>query len=1127
MPYSDGSYYCDSDEDPHSGGAQKDIPPRGHAKIRLNLARTYGRTQIWNPTSGVRELVQNWFDGILQKHQVEADDVVVVEKTRSKKSEICNIPLASTDPQPKKIVFLASIPLQSNGGKPPCVAQVIYTDNGNPLRRKLELINFDVALLRKNLLMGQTSKQEDANAIGGHGEGMKVGILALKRNSYNVVYHTNSERWGFKHEYDENVGEHSLVVRCTNARSTKDGCVHRCDKDTHVLVEGLSLDDIKFGHFLFLCPPSESSILRAKKSYCPGYICTGDGFRRKLFIKGIFVKEYSQGTRNHIYYGYNITGHLPLNRDRDLPESNQLSAMISSIWAALLYDEYTIVYAGQSPVPSPPDSASNRYLELFAEDEKCIDIADVDYYFRPEVFRGKEVARLLLFTYLLRQRGANSGRKIWLYGKSTDDSEKQCRIIHTLQRLPIAPPDSLYKLFDKHKLIRTADAERQRLFQLRPDTTAFESRLAFPHHVRHLLNVIRASHSSTQHLNYVWKDAKDINLDVFLTDKTLYLNDRNLSIEYVHKAVGNVSPCVAYDSRSDDDDDIFICDCSVMDLVSQIADNTMTRLPRHEMRAANALNRSLVALFPRSLKIKPPPRRFGYPDKMELTWTCLAHSAFTVVIKPGRQSLNNELKVPIDLDEEEEAQCDAPVNHSGDIVSDINYIITIDTIALLSDYHPGHVYTVQVYANRSHFPVAYSQPLLFECPLNCVDELSGKMRSGTLFVSFTTVRGACRYEIITIFPDEVRNTDLTDCTEWSKKISGKPPICVKVSAISADGVRSYTAMTVDVIAESAATRSQSSETPSTVAASTSKNQDPPKGKSAPQKPRGQNSKKGKRQRKGKKTSSRPIPEPNSDSEESEDDVEYEFAQNESETDDDDPSDDDWTEHVVGRSKRTTKVETTLNHDRTTICGIEVHVNDVLEVELGTSKSQQKSQHRFAHFLIYVETISQVQKNNSDFKFTLEGLKYLTVHDFLDPCLGKDPLKYRHIESLSEESREFLLLPDDTDYVTSVVSVADITKIIAHHGKLPEAPHWVGGTPAGFRCGWALQVNNHVREHLCPLDLLKGINRPVLHEKPVCPTTLAAGDFFCGAGIFMHSIRGRSITHRLRRILQPWTPFSPN
>ncbi len=207
-----------------------------------------------------------------------------------------------------------------------------------------------------------------------------------------------------------------------------------------------------------------------------------------------------------------------------------------------------------------------------------------------------------------------------------------------------------------------------------------------------------------------------------------------------------------------------------------------------------------------------------------------------------------------------------------------------------------------------HFPVAYSQPLLFECPLNCVDELNGRMRSGTLFVSFTTVRGACRYEIITIFPDEVRNTDLTDCTEWSKKISDIPPICVKVSAISADGVRSYTAMTVDVIAESAATSSQSSETPSKVAPSTSENQDPPKGKSAPQKPRGQNSKKGKRRRKGKKTSSRPIPEPDSDSEESEDDVEYDFAQNESETDDDDPSDDDWTEHVVGRSKRTTKVE---------------------------------------------------------------------------------------------------------------------------------------------------------------------------------------------------------------------------
>ncbi|KAK0440406.1 uncharacterized protein EV420DRAFT_1133591 [Desarmillaria tabescens] len=394
-----------------------------------------------------------------------------------------------------------------------------------------------------------------------------------------------------------------------------------------------------------------------------------------------------------------------------------------------------------------------------------------------------------------------------------------------------------------------------------------------------------------------------------------------------------------------------------MDLVSQIADSTMTRLPRHEIRAANALNRSLVALFPRSLKIKSPPRRFGYPDRMELTWTCSAPSAFTVVVKPGRQSLNNELKVPVD--DQEEAQWDASVNHSGDAVSDISYIITTDKMALLSDYHPGRVYTIQVYANRTHFSVAYSQPFLFECPLNCVNELKGEMRGGTLFVSFSTVRGACQYEIITIFPDEVRNTDLTDGTEWSKEILGKAPIRVKVSAISAEGVRSYTPMTVDVIPEPSAVASappQLSGSPSKVAAS-SDNKDPPKGQSTSQKPRIQKSK-AKRRRKGKNSSGGPIPEPDSDSEESEDDVEYEFVQGESETDDD-ASDDGWTEHVVGRSKRTPKVETTLNHDWTTICGIEVHVNDILEVELGSSKSQ----HRFVHFLIYVEMISEVQKTN--------------------------------------------------------------------------------------------------------------------------------------------------------------------
>ncbi|KAK0433303.1 S-adenosyl-L-methionine-dependent methyltransferase [Desarmillaria tabescens] len=183
------------------------------------------------------------------------------------------------------------------------------------------------------------------------------------------------------------------------------------------------------------------------------------------------------------------------------------------------------------------------------------------------------------------------------------------------------------------------------------------------------------------------------------------------------------------------------------------------------------------------------------------------------------------------------------------------------------------------------------------------------------------------------------------------------------------------------------------------------------------------------------------------------------------------------------------------HDQTTVCGFEIRQHDVLEVELETSKSRR----RFVHFLVYVEMISEIRSTKSDPKITLEVVKYLSVHDFLDPALGKNPQNYRHIDSISEEGRGFLLVPDEVDTDMAEISVGDIKNVITRHGQLSRAPHLVSGLPiAGFWCRWVLQVDQHVREHIYPL---RNTNKAAHPPKPTCPPSLATGDFFCGAGGF--------------------------
>ena len=49
-------------------------------------------------------------------------------------------------------------------------------------------------------MLGNTTKRGGASFAGGHGEGLKVGALALVRASHSVQMDTSTQRWCFELE---------------------------------------------------------------------------------------------------------------------------------------------------------------------------------------------------------------------------------------------------------------------------------------------------------------------------------------------------------------------------------------------------------------------------------------------------------------------------------------------------------------------------------------------------------------------------------------------------------------------------------------------------------------------------------------------------------------------------------------------------------------------------------------------------------------------------------------------------------------------------------------------------------------------------------------------------------------
>jgi len=210
----------------------------GEAHVQaVSLSLTEHYAPHWGTWEGLRELCQNFYDGLLE------DDGGYLEFKLAKDATSCDQRKMDTE-------YIA----YADGVERGRLSYDVRTGC-------LSMINHKISLLRKVLLLGYSKKANRKEAVGQFGEGLKVGALALLRSGLALTMTTSEDHWRFSLEHDAIFDERVLTVIVSKRQKTdsQDVTVKHpiLPDDTLTIVEGIGHGDWKLlvDRLLFLSPP--------------------------------------------------------------------------------------------------------------------------------------------------------------------------------------------------------------------------------------------------------------------------------------------------------------------------------------------------------------------------------------------------------------------------------------------------------------------------------------------------------------------------------------------------------------------------------------------------------------------------------------------------------------------------------------------------------------------------------------------------------------------------------------------------------------------------------------------------------------------------------------------------------
>jgi len=169
----------------------------------------------------------------------------------------------------------------------------------------LSLGNYNTEISKRTLILGETTKKENAQAIGKFGEGYKLAILVLLRNKIKVEVLTGSEKWTFKLLHNKQFDTKMLTVYVE----------HMEDRWSDLTFNIINLSSKLWTSYSQYNLNLQNDYEFIKTRKCE--ILTGKRNLNKIFVGGLYVCPYS-GTS---LYGYNFNPEtFPIGRDRNIIE---------------------------------------------------------------------------------------------------------------------------------------------------------------------------------------------------------------------------------------------------------------------------------------------------------------------------------------------------------------------------------------------------------------------------------------------------------------------------------------------------------------------------------------------------------------------------------------------------------------------------------------------------------------------------------------------------------------------------------------------------------------------------------------------------------------------------------------
>ena len=443
-------------------------PYRFDSSPTLTLSLTSSYAMHWTARDGVRELVQNWYDGC------NANLRSVNQRTAHSTYYTLTIAHSSS---PHHTLHTATA---SHSSRP--TLHLGYVMHHSP-SNTLTFHNNAVSLSRAILLLGHTSKRTAGGGggsggagtgtggggtsvegmVGSFGEGMKVGMLALLRDGCRCWMGTRGEVWQFQFYDDEKYCETLLGVwtsavsegqqqECStteeqrretekadeakwaglSAEQRQERIVLRAlldarkPTDTTTVLAGISGKDWSaFQHdFLFLSPTAPSSVVTTSL----GSILLSDAHRHCLYVKGFLVASFP----NDLVYGVDLRD-AKLDRDRKaVLATSELHRVVGSIWA--------------QAVSAQPDGARlmDRYFELLLHHSSSAESKHAEYYLTASVIENVASTFFAL-------HGHDSQPVL---NSSGDDA---VFISTQLSRRPVLVPAALYDILTRSQRIQPVE----------------------------------------------------------------------------------------------------------------------------------------------------------------------------------------------------------------------------------------------------------------------------------------------------------------------------------------------------------------------------------------------------------------------------------------------------------------------------------------------------------------------------------------------------------------------------------------------------------------------------------------------------------------------------------------------